>query len=328
MDFTGYGSGSIFTPQELTALEQQLNSLFKAAKEARTVCKDESFKLSSAFEAEVMSQKQTASKNQQSHASTTTTTTTGGEHKVKIGDCLGLMQEIIRQTDDVLVDDMNFLDDQMKLVRKIKNSNDHWAQLELKTILGEDVIDTEALNAEIAEKSNSCRDSFLELMTRLRAILDEGNVDKLYRALKRVQNGEPVDQDEPEPEPLPETQPQEGPEPQTQAEAHRATETATEPVSHGAPEPAQENAETPASPAREEQPPSGVVVSDAEGASSAGDVKNGGSDAVQEESGQVVDTQRDEENHSAAAESDPILNSSPGSSAVQNAGDSNAVSAP
>jgi hypothetical protein len=213
MDFSSYSSESIFSPQELSALEQQLAALHKCAKDTRTVAKDEFFKLVSAFEAETMTIKSSGNKDD--------------SQKKRMADCLALLQDIVRQTDDILVDDMNFMEDQMKLLRKIKNSNDQWAQLELRTILGEELVDTEAMMKEIAERSVAVRDEFMTMMVKLRGVLDENNTPKLFAVLKRIQNGEDwADLEQQQPEPEPQSEPAQS-QPQAQQQQQPQEESST-----------------------------------------------------------------------------------------------------
>lgn len=172
MDFSSSVVDSIFSPAELSAFESQLSALHRSIKETRAFFKEECFKLESSFEATAIASQSNV------------------RLKKKISECGTILHEIIKGTDDCLADDMNFVDEQMKLIRKIKSTNDQMAQIELKSVLGDDVIDTDEMVQELPQLSEESRARFMEIIGVLREILEKEDMPRLLKVLQAIRNGE------------------------------------------------------------------------------------------------------------------------------------------
>ncbi|KAL0491169.1 cytidylate kinase [Acrasis kona] len=84
--------------------------------------------------------------------------------------------------------DSLYLDEQLKILKNICYEKDYWKELELKSIIGEEIIKTEVVQADCDEHFKNTKDNFESLMKDIRRLIDKLNFNKIIEILNDLQS--------------------------------------------------------------------------------------------------------------------------------------------
>eukprot|EP01028_Stygiella_incarcerata_P001267 TRINITY_DN1203_c1_g5_i1.p1 TRINITY_DN1203_c1_g5~~TRINITY_DN1203_c1_g5_i1.p1 ORF type:complete len:235 (-),score=73.27 TRINITY_DN1203_c1_g5_i1:308-922(-) len=164
--------GSIFTSFELTELETQLVSLQRAARDVRTLAKEEFYKLTTTFEAEAMQRQNSGDRD---------------GHKLLV-EATTLWNEQTKQVEDEINADIQFLEQQVRHVQDLKTDRNYWKELELRTLLGDELLDTGKLSTELQKFSEKTKAGFLDLILHIRGKIETAEIEDLVSFLRNLQD--------------------------------------------------------------------------------------------------------------------------------------------
>jgi hypothetical protein len=101
----------------------------------------------------------------------------------RIEETSDLCSSLTKTTDDDIDRDSVYLEEQLKLLKNICYEKDYWKELELKSIIGDEVIKQETFQKDCDEHFRITKERFEVLMRDIRRLIDKLNFVKIIEIL-------------------------------------------------------------------------------------------------------------------------------------------------
>jgi hypothetical protein len=163
----------IFTNSEIQLLESHIKYLLTRQKDIKAYVREEFKKIQLRLEKEVMDAQQ------EGKSDVAKTYIINFFSFYRIEETADLCVSLTKITDDDIDRDSIYLEEQLKLLKNICYEKDYWKELELKGIIGDEIIKMDTFQKDCDEHFRVTKERFEVLMRDIRRLIDKLNFPKI-----------------------------------------------------------------------------------------------------------------------------------------------------